>query len=455
MADHVPSRRIFADLSARALVPLLAAALVAMAPGGCRESPALPDVVVIVIDTLRADRLPFHGGPAETAPFLDQLASQSLVFDNAFSTSSWTAPATASIFTGLYPNQHGVVQGLVVGLDLQAAREGYSLNRIPDDLATLPVAMKELGYRTFGASANPNVDTRLGFERGFDHFIPFDPASGKSADHLTRKVLAWRDELRGDGPFFLYVHFADPHGPYRRHAEWVRNDVPRPRNALDDMAAYDSEIRFTDEHIRRLLDGIQAGRRRIVIVTADHGQEFLDHGHRGHGFQLYSELTRVPLLIHDPARPELRGRVSGVVSNADILPTLRELLLGVPQPGSLLDSDRSGLGSRQAFSMRTRVTKDGSLTLRSVVAGRYKLITRSDGAPPELYDLLEDPDEQHDLAGLRPDVAARLAEALEAQRMASPAGAREATTRWSPSPEMVEALQELGYVEGADDPAPR
>lgn len=427
-----------------ALAPLVA----------CRNARDLPDVVVIVIDTLRADRLPFYGGPKETAPFLDDLAARSLLFDNAFATSSWTAPATASIFTGLYPNQHGVVHGLVVGRQLQEDRSGYELNAIPSDIETLPSFMQDLGYQTFGATANPNVTSQLGFERGFDYFVPFDPATGKSADHLTEKVLAWKQKLRDSRPFFLYLHFADPHGPYRRHSEWIRKDSPRPRNPLDDIAAYDSEIRFTDEHIRRILEAFDFGRRQVVIVTADHGQEFLDHGHRGHGFQLYSELTRVPLLIHDPADPTLRGRVAAVVSNVDILPTLRDMLVGGAEVDSLLRTKRSVRGDRQAFSMRTMVREHDTISLESVVTGRYKLIARSDRMAPELYDLVNDPGESQDLSDDLPDVVARLSQALEALRRSTLATGSASAVRWSPSPEMIEALRTLGYVEGEKSVAP-
>jgi arylsulfatase A-like enzyme len=438
------------------VLALLAACALQPACGDGGQSAAQPNVVVVVIDTLRADRLPFHGGPPETAPFLTELASMSLVFDSAWSTSSWTAPATASIFTGLLPNEHGVRQGMRAQQAQSEADEDLPLNRIPDELETLPTFFRSLGYRTFGAAANPNIGARIGFARGFDRFAPFRAETGKASGPLVEAVLTWKHELQSAQPFFLYLHLADPHGPYRRHARWLRDDSPPPRNRLDDLVAYDSEIRNADENLRRLFGELGLGPDTLIVFTADHGQEFLDHGKRGHGWQLYSELTRVPLFVHVPDRPDLVGRVAAHVSNADILATLEDLLVAESSPPrSLLAAARAGAAARTPRSMRTRHVGARTDHLFAIVSGRYKLILHEPEGRAELYDLVEDPAEKLDLAGQRPEVVAGLRASVRQQRDRARRSARHSAQPFEPSPELVEMLRELGYAEdGPNDGQP-
>jgi arylsulfatase A-like enzyme len=435
------------------LLPLVIAACSDAATTEPAETGPRPNVVVIVIDTLRADRLPFYGSESNTAPFLDSLARKGLVFERAWSASSWTGPATASIFTGLEPNRHGVRLGLRAGMARENDEDGYQLNRIPAEIATLPSFMKSIGYETFGASANPNIGERMGFVRGFDHFAPFTPAQGPGAGPLTANVLAWKDEILAASPFFLYLHFADPHGPFIRHPQWIESDAPPPKNRLDDIVAYDSEIRHADEHIRQIFEELALGADTLVIMTSDHGQEFLDHGNRGHGWKLYSELTHVPLFIYLPVDERLHGRVQANVVSADILATLHDLLDAGTEsdvPGrSLLEARREALGDRHAFSMRTRhVPGVGSAHIYSIVAGRFKLIVHGEDGRRELYDLLDDPAEQNDIAADELEVAAQLARALASQRAHAVATAHQSSSRYRPSPEMVEMLEGLGYAEG-------
>jgi len=316
--------------------------------------------------------------------------------------------------------------------------------------------MRSLGYRTFGASANPNIDARLGFERGFDRFSPFDPDVGKTADGITQAVLAWREEIRGGQPFFLYLHYADPHGPYRRHEEWMPASAPQPKNPLDDIAAYDSEIRHTDEHIRLLFEALELGDETLVIMTSDHGQEFLDHGHRGHGWQLYSELTRVPLFVHYPADDRLSGRKAANVSNLDILATLAELLAPedsarLPGRSLLAPSGSTGPGERAAFSMRTRRADATTSRLFSVVIGAHKLIVHEPDGRRELYDLSTDPAEQHDLAGQRREVEARMLAVMQTQREGARSVRSESQATITIDPALERALEALGYVEGGEN----
>jgi len=438
------------------LVLALLVSLVSVSLISCGEPAVVdhrPNVVVIVIDTLRADRLPFYGHVVDTAPFLTSLAERGLIFDNAWSSSSWTAPATASIFTGRYPNQHGVRLGLRAGQHRAEEVEEYELNRIPDELMTIPVFMRSLGYTTFGVSANPNVDPRLGFERGFDHFAPFDRSRGKGAATVREALLRWRSEILASEPYFLYLHLADTHGPYHRHPEWTPPGEPPPDNLLDDTVAYDSEIRFADENLRMIFEELGLGEGTLVIMTSDHGQEFMDHGHRGHGWQLYSELTRVPLFVYYKDDDRVQGRRAENVTTLDIIATLADLL-GVEPPSdltgrSLIESSAADEGGKQAaFSMRMRHDDEATHELFSVVAGQYKLILHDPEGRIELYDLAADPGEKRNLAGTRKDLEVRLLATIEAQRKQARATSLRSSTRITLDADLIRALEELGYVEG-------
>jgi arylsulfatase A-like enzyme len=427
---------------------------VGVAGVGCDSGSAEWDgnVILVVIDTLRADRLPFYGCEKDTAPFLNELATNSVLFESAWSTSSWTAPATASIFTGTYPNQHGVVTNLRIARLLEARGAPIEVNRIPESFETIPLFLRSQGYRTFGVSSNPNVDSRRGFDRGFDRFAMINYHDGGDASTMVARLLEWKSEIAQAERFFLYVHLMDPHGPYVRHEQWIpENERPKKPNR-EDRGAYDSEIRYADEQIRRLFSELPLG-DALAIVTSDHGQEFKDHGNIGHHFQLYSELTRALLIIRLPGSEP--RRVAGHVSIVDILPTLRTLL---GAPTSPRDAGRSLLGgdspadSREAvYAMRTELLRD-TLEKRAVISGRFKLI-RTNSAEneeameqTELYDLVADPSETYNLATERPAIRRDLGELLAAQARAGDVAAWEKAESFVPSASEIEMLEDLGYV---------
>ena len=176
------------------------------------KHPARPNIVLVVIDTLRADHLPFYGYPKETTPFLSELAAQGVVFENAYAASSWTSPATASIFTSLYPFQHGVTMGLLAQMQLIKKDPRIKVNRIPKELTTLPEALRINGYRTFGVSDNFNISENQGFGQGFDRFLSFSHRGGQ---FINEQILQLKKEILAGGKYFLYVHYNDPHRPYR------------------------------------------------------------------------------------------------------------------------------------------------------------------------------------------------------------------------------------------------
>jgi arylsulfatase A-like enzyme len=293
----------------------------------------------------------------------------------------------------------------------------------------------------------------MGFTRGFDHFRMINYHEEKDASSLVSELLGWRDEIVQGQPFFLYLHFMDPHAPYHRHPQWLREDAPpRSFKKLEDRAAYDSEIRLVDEQIRRLFRELPLD-DALVIVTSDHGQEFGDHGSFGHGFQLYSELTQVPLLVRHPEGPT--GRVSRDVSNLDVLPTLRALV-GAPPSSQDRGLPLLGAGApgdeheRAFFSMRSRIFMKRKANKRAVVRGGLKLILSEPAGEVELYDLTTDPGEQHDLAEEREDEMVALRALLHEQRLRFGSAGHEPADPIRAGPEMIEMLERLGYVEGEE-----
>jgi len=452
---------------------------------GAGSAPAeRPDVVVITIDTLRADHLSFYGYEAETAPFLAKLARDGARFERAFATSTWTAPSTASIFTGLYPTQHGVTTGFFAQRDRieQVEREGRStltMKRISRDIETLPERFREAGYATYGIAANVNVGPELGFSEGFDHFERLHAMKlmeSGTAEQMVEQLNRWAPQLRAGGPNFVYLHFNDVHWPYIGRRPWYAGLLEKLGEPL--AASYDSEIAYVDDALERIFERLGWQRDAIVVVLADHGEELGDHGNTGHGMFMYRELLRVPWVVHAPGAGVDSRVIGSNVSQVDLLPTLLDLAGIDSDPNSDLNSDpNSDLGpelpgrslvpllrqpagaperraleeeleSRALFAHRLKQHKWRSQNLWAVVRGRWKLI--DDEGRFELYDTSADPEEQRDLAGERPEVVAELLAELEGLREGATWGAGTRTpieVQVEVDEESIEALRELGYVE--------
>lgn len=305
---------------------LVAIALGLALPSGCNKGsevtsgdrldtlPKSDNVVFLVIDTLRADHLPFYGYPKDTAPFLTKLASQSVVFENAFAASSYTAPSMASVFTSLYPTEHGVTNGMRVTAQLQREDEAVRLNRIPEGLLILGEVAKARGYSTIGVADNLNINREMGFLAGFD---VFQTLQNEGAKKVNESVMSYDGAIRRS-PSFTYIHYMDPHDPYLARAPYFDPNAPDAK-----VAAYDSEIRYADEHIRALFEHFQWMKNSLIVFMADHGEEFGDHGRIGHARTLYPEVIRVPLMVYHRNLKPRRNRE--LVHLIDVLPTLIEL----------------------------------------------------------------------------------------------------------------------------------
>jgi arylsulfatase A-like enzyme len=300
--------------------------------------------VIIVIDVLRADHLASYGYPQETAPFLSELAQRSILFRHVHASSSWTAPATASLFTSLYPFQHHVITGLQ-----ESSERKIDLNQIPDGCETLGELFQRHGYQTFAVTDNPNICAKLGFDRGFDHFENF---SYETAARVNQQVKDWQELLDESPRSLLYLHYMDPHYPYRRREPWYKDQQGK---RLKEISAYDSEIRFVDEHIRELFDLLNWRTNTTLVITSDHGEEFGEHGGNYHGHTLFAEVLDVPLLLYSPARWPEAQVISERVSSVDLLPTLANLLGGNLETPHVGRVRRAWKTCRSAFSIAAAV----------------------------------------------------------------------------------------------------
>jgi choline-sulfatase len=439
----------------------LLAALAALL-SGCGDSQDRPrNLVIILVDTLRADHVGYHGGRAGVSPVIDELAGRSWTFMNHHSTSSRTGPSVASIITGLFPRSHGVINPLTA-FDAKGV--------LHPDRTTLAEILADRGYDCRGYVANLNVSRRFGFAQGF---AEYEYVRSAEAADINRLALAALDGARADRPFFLYLHYMEPHSPYAappayrdlyvdpgyhgpadgRHRQL--NDIVAGDLAIGEAdaahlrALYDQEITYVDQEIGRILARLRErglDDETVVVVMADHGEEFLDHGSVLHGYTLYTEQLHVPLLIHDPRERRPR-RVDAVTRHVDVLPTLLAML-DVTAPDGVEPQGRDLLAPAAADD--APVVAEASLMAvrtvrqRSLQEGGWKVIEHLvPEAPPELYHVAVDPAEQRDVLADHPGEAQRLRVRLAELLDAMPAATAAATRL---TDEEIRTLRSLGYV---------
>jgi arylsulfatase A-like enzyme/Tfp pilus assembly protein PilF len=392
-------------------------------------------LLLVTIDTLRADRLGSYGHQGAETPILDGLARRGARFQNAQAAVPLTGPSHATLLTGLPPPVHGVRDNVTFSLDERHAR-----------LSTL---LKSRGYRTAAFVGAYPLAADIGFGRGFDvydegfHQVPV-PGQGaeRPANEVTDAAVRWLSANAGE-PFFAWVHFYDPHAPYAPPPPFADRFRDRP---------YDGEVAFTDSQLGRVLEALaRAGRERdtLVAVVADHGEALGEHGEETHAVLVYQSTLHVPFLLAGPGVPE--GRVVAErVGGVDLAPTLLGLL-GVTPPSPLPGRDlRPALrGERLPHEALYAESLFGRLNcrwsaLRALVDGDFKLIQ---GVRPELYDLAADPGEAKDLAAREPERVRRLQAMLQAALGAmAPSG--DAARAVALSAQQEERLRSLGYAGG-------
>jgi arylsulfatase A-like enzyme len=466
-----------------------------------------PNVLLISIDTLRADHLSCYGYERETTPNIDRLAAAGARFSRAYSTAVWTPPAHGSMLTGLYPSQHGVVDE----------------NRLTDSIAPIAETLSGEGYETLGVVNNSQVGELTALHRGHRTFhevwrgVKAKTFVERGLRALNRKYLELRGandhgakqttdiarqwiEQRGSAetPFYMFLHYIEPHNPilapepYRyRFADPRAAKIDRAKvNAVADNplicytdpieltpaenalleGLYDGEIAYVDSLIGGLMDCLKRSGHyddTLIILTADHGEHFGEHGMYSHVSSLYEPIVHIPLIVKFPGTDGGPGVCPGLAQLVDIVPTIAHFTGAEPPHAaklkgrSLNQADAASPGHEFVFAewegripyfVRKRlIGKDSAAICDRLLAPmtmirdeRYKLIRREDGAE-ELYDLDGDPQESENLATGHPDVAERLRTTLEQWKAAVSADSP-GSSRYQIDPEIQRHLESLGYM---------
>lgn len=482
LVSRTAPRRVVRDASAqrgaglalRSLAVLAALACVVLAPGCTRppdgasdaaaEAGAPPSVLVITIDTLRADHVGAYGYARPTTPRLDALVAEGALFETAYAPSSTTAPSHATLFTGRQPLAHGVVRNgvaLDAGIPTMASLLAQAGYRTAAFVSSYPVAAKfglAHGFAhyddDFGAEGGTMKSTRWQRERGDDGAL--DRVGAATVD----AALAWLEAQRDGAPLLIWVHLFDPHAPYAPpppyDTTFTSTDPSPQQQAID---AYDGEILYADAQVGRLVaafDGATGG-RGLVIVTSDHGEGLWEHGYPGHNRGLWEEEVRIPLIVRRHGAIAPGRRVTEPVHLIDVLPTV-VAAAGVAAPDGL-----SGVDLAAVLDGRTKIAADRAIYLtRSYFGerprkkhkergwafglrrGAWKLIEAPSEGRRELYDLTRDPDEMHDRAGDEPGEASELAALIE--RWRAQEDARRGSALIEPARDVRQRLRALGYV---------
>jgi len=444
--------------------------LALVACSGDGADPGRPDIVLVVVDTLRADHVGVYGSARPTTPHIDALAGEGSYFRRAYAQSSWTLPSMTSLLTGLLPHQHRV------GRDPADER---LFGRLAPEIPTLAERLGAAGYARAAFVNNTFLAPEFGLARGFEDYDyrGASKAALRSADETVSAAVSWVEGRRR--PFFLLVHFMEPHlfydppagvrgtftgdGPapvevpfgstaaIARLARLARTDAAAGRVQLEYVEAlYDEEILSVDRAIGRLVEALRSRSRwdrTVVVVTADHGEELFDHGGFEHGHTLYGELVRVPLVVRGPGLA--RGAVDGVVQHVDVVRGLLDLAgastAGVADgidPFSLLRAgrdpgDRASLAENVLYGPPRATYSDG----------RLRLQMRLDRNAAEVWRLSDD--------GLEVERLERPAAAAESRRLArAMSRVRGGLDAWAPAEgtrlaneDILKQLEALGYVQ--------
>jgi arylsulfatase A-like enzyme len=431
-----------------------------------------PNIVLLVIDTLRQDHVGCYGAPRDTTPAIDALAREGVRFAQAYSTAPWTSPSVASILSGQLPTGHGLTA---------------PLTGLAQDVETLAEMLRAEGYETAGVISNPHLKKHYFFDQGFEHWHQREAQGHKNI--TTPGVTTQAIELvegfsKSDRPFFLFVLYFDPHYDYKRHPQYGFASDPGRITGKENIHelvklsetmteteigyvrdTYDEEIRFTSDGIGRLLRSLrQTGvyDNTAIAITADHGEEFLERGWIGHCRTLYQELVHVPLVLRAPKSPGPRV-VTTPVSLTSLVPTLRQIAGLAPNTERASAPSLEPLLAGQAPESWppvfcevdfTPVGKGESEPLkeahkRALVQGRWKVIQDDRTKKVELYDLAADPLEKSDLAAAQPEIARELLALLERVHAAAQEGAS-AGPEIEVGDEEIETLRALGYAGDGD-----
>jgi len=428
---------------------------------GCeKQQQALrPNVILVSIDTLRADHLGCYGYDRPTSPTLDRLASEGMLFECAYATSPWTLPSHGTMLTGFYPGR--------IGLNSEDST-------LPSELETLAMVLSKHSFSTAAVVNSFFVSEKYGFNRGFDYFsfVPENHAPIGAAPIIIKQAMQWVQQHKNE-QFFLFLHFYDVHANYSTLPQYEEQFVGPYNGVADGTLAqliefrkgtlsldkadvkhfadlYDAEIRQLDDQLKRLLGFLQQEallEKSFMIITSDHGEEFLDHGGILHGRTQYQELIHIPLIIRGPGIPPSR-RFKGIVSLVDMVPTVLSLL-GISSPSGLEGLDlsplwqdnRYKLPDRFIFSEADQYNVKNDIK-RAVWHGKYKLHYDLLTKKLELYNLVNDPTERLNVASEYPSVGMVLLTKIKKFMMKITRDTQSVPL----TPKEIEKLKSLGYL---------
>jgi arylsulfatase A-like enzyme len=460
MVSHLRCIRILA----------VAVAGTVLAAVGCqkpRDRTAPLNVLLISIDSLRADHVGCYGYERDTTPEIDAFAASAVLFESAVSQAPWTLPAHASLLTSLYARSHQVQE---------------ETSRLAEGTPTIAGVLSRNGYDTAAVVSGPFMKSLFGLDAGFAHYDD-SIAAARLESHSTvtspavhEKVVALLERL--DDPFFLFVHYWDVHYDYIPPEPFDRLFDPdyagtvdardfetskaihrgmEPRDLQHVVALYDGEVRYVDSFVGRLFAELRSRglfETTLIVLTADHGEEFFEHGEKGHCHTTYNELIHVPLIIRWPGN-DGRRRVERRVQHVDIVPTILDIV-GADTDGlalhgqslvPLLRGDPDA--ARPAFAETTRFRRKKKWGVpfgraQCVIDGRYKLIRHPEGSQPdELYDLLVDSGEENSLE--LPKVSRRLSTLMDDWESSAASGPR--VDHEGLDEDTRRQLEQLGYIE--------
>jgi arylsulfatase A-like enzyme len=466
--------------------------LLALASPGChREKDRKPlSVVFISIDSLRADHLRSYGYGFETTPTLDRLASEGALFETVVAESTWTLPTHATMLTGLSSLVHGV--------------DRFAGARLAEGLETLAERFQKAGYATRGIYSGPYLHPIFGFGRGFEEYEgvigetaldgEFDltgPDAGReimransrahrmvTSPEISKRAVEFLEQPR-DRPFFLFLHYFDVHYDYvppedfwrrfdpdyqgsLRAENYRRNDAIHrdmdPRELRHVLARYDGEILFTDSHIGQVIDALERKGLKddtLVVVTSDHGEEFFEHGNKGHGQTLLDETLLVPLIVRLPGRIPPGLRIKQQVRHLDVAPTLLSLSgLAAELPGQDLEEALTRGGKVPPLGAVSVLRRSGDWLSFRENGFKYLVHRTRSGESEILYDLTRDPREREprqadSSSGLSAETIQRLRKELDREERIAKALREEMVAPGAgvDLPEdVLERLRALGYT---------
>lgn len=459
------SARLLATGCALSISPLLLGGCGGVDSGLPRFAPdERPNVLVVLVDVLRRDHLGVYGYPLDTTPNIDAFAAEGFRFEQMYSHSTWTKPSVATLFTSVYPDQHGLGR---VGFEADA---GFHTDVLPPSLETMAEVFQAAGYRTGSVGANVHIQEKTGFGQGFDGFWMKRLTKGRG---LNAQLQSWFDLDTEGRPFFAYLHYMDAHWPYFRRvggkdfgSTKLKSQPPQTWQAvpawaekyLDEegiaalTARYDHEIAYVDKAFGELLADLEArglADETIVVFLADHGEGLYEHGFLQHSSEPYPEVTEVPLIVRlPPAYKIAPGTSPAVVGLVDVMPTVLDLV-GLPVPAQ--SQGRSLAPLMLGQRLRERPAYSDGLGVRAMRSSRHTVFLET-GSPDQTaskcFDRASDPKELAPLA--QPTEACRrmasalatLVRGFEAQAASGEPGG---TVEFDA--DEIEELKALGYLD--------